>query len=196
MDTAPLRDIGHDADAAPGGYRFEPFVEVGSRHDPARPVTGWPGPRSGSAAHRVDDKGPAGRVVPVKLAGVGQAVAGGAGGDPGLVEEVHDAQVPRSGDLPADERHVDPALAEGGERVIAPDEADRVSGLTFEAGDGVLGPRIGQQPAEPETDDGVLADRGDAGVKMIEYPRRIREEFLPGRRQRDGMGVAVDEVRA
>jgi hypothetical protein len=108
------------------------------------------------------------------------AVAGRAGGDPRLVDERHDAHVPRAGDLPAGERGVDPALADRGERVIAADEADRVSGRVLEAGDGVLGPRVGQQPAEPQADGGVPADRCDAGVEMVEHPRRVREEFLSG----------------
>src|SRR5215467_1526887 len=55
---------------------------------------------------------------------------------------------------------------------------------------------VGQQPAEPQADGGVPADRCDAGVEMVEDPRRVREEFLRGGGHRDGMRVAVDEVRA
>jgi hypothetical protein len=178
-----LGDVGDDADAAVGGDRFKPFVEVGRRHDPLRSGTGLPGPRPCGAADGVDDEGPVRHVVPVEFTEVGKAGAGGADGDPGLVEQVNDTEGPRVGDGSADECDVDLGFVDRGERIVAADEGDRASGRGFEEADGVLCPGVGQQPAEPEADAGVLADRADAKLEVVEDPGGVGEELVPGWRQ-------------
>ena len=54
--------------------------------------------------------------------------------------------------MPTHHGDIDLSLLHGGQRIVGADQTDRRPGGPLEAGDGVLRPRVGQQPTEPEAD--------------------------------------------
>lgn len=97
--------------------------------------------------------------------------------------------------MPAHQGDVHPALLDRPERVVSADQADGGPGGPLEPRDGVLCPRIGQQPAESEAHARLLPDRVDATPQLGQDPLDVTEEDPPGRGGRHVARSAVQQRR-
>lgn len=97
-----------------------------------------------------------------------------------LIEKVHDPNG-RGRHVPAYQGDVDSSLPHRTERVVGAHQADGGPGGPLEPGDGVLCPRVGQEPTEPQADAHLLAHGVETASQLRQDPLDVFEEHASRR---------------
>lgn len=108
-------------------------------------------------------------------------------GDALLVVEVHGAHTATH------QGHVDALAVEGVQRIVAAHQLDLCPAVPLETGDGALGPRIGQQPAETELEGQLMTGRGQGRVERRQGPLHVNEEVDAGVGELDATRGALQQ---